>query len=44
MDKCFGDKFATVAEHRFVLYRAGSVGVHSTANVKRSVGAECVRG
>lgn len=44
MDKCFENKFVTVAERRFVLIHAGSVGVHSTAMVEWSVGAEYVRG
>lgn len=38
MDKCFGNKFVTVAERCFVLVHAGSVGVHSTAMVERSCG------
>lgn len=44
MDKCFGNKFVTVAEHCFVLIHAGSVRVHSTAMVEQCVGAEYVRG
>lgn len=35
MDKCFGNKFVTVAERRFVLIHAG---VYSTAIVEQSVG------
>lgn len=40
VDKCFGNKFVTVAERRFVLNHAG---VYSTAIVEQSVGAEYVR-
>lgn len=43
MDKCFENKFVTVAEHRFVWIHAGSAEVHSAAVAEQSVGAEYVR-
>lgn len=43
MDKCFKNKFVTVAEHRFVLIHVGSVDVHFAAILEQTVCAECVR-
>lgn len=43
MDKCFENKFVTVAERRFVLIHVGSVDVHFAAILEQTVCAECVR-
>lgn len=43
MDKCFGNKFVTVAERCFVLIHAGSVDVHFAAILEQTVCAACVR-